>query len=136
MATFITRGAFVAAAVMNGMLALASPATAQNAPENGILVIYGDQKCPTDQNGNEIVVCTRRDADEQYRIPKDLRNLKITPENRSWAKRSDDTLGAGQAGIGSCSTVGPGGATGCFARQARATTQENKARAQEQSGIP
>ena len=117
-------------------LAAATPAAAQNAPQNGVLVIYGNQKCPTDTNGNEIVVCKRRDADEQFRIPKELRELKVTPENESWAKRDEVVLEAGSSGIGSCSTVGIGGATGCFNQHARAAKRENNERAAEERQIP
>jgi nitroreductase len=135
MAGSIRMGLIGAAVAATGLLA-AAPAAAQNAPQNGVLVIYGDQKCPTDSNGNEIVVCRHRDADEQFRIPKELRELEVTPENESWAARDESVLSAGAAGIGSCSTVGPGGATGCFLQQARRAKREDRARAEDQRQIP
>lgn len=107
----------------------AMPATAQNAPQNGVLVIYGNQKCPTTDSGDEIVVCVRRSANEQFRIPKELRELEVTPENEAWAVKAKATDSAGAAGIGSCSTVGPGGASGCFLQQANRARAENKKKA-------
>lgn len=111
-----------------------SPVSAQSAPPPK-LVIYGDEKCPTDANGAEIVVCVRRGAEEQFRIPKELRELEITPENESWAVRAAANDDVGRVGIGSCSTVGPGGATGCFARAAEETRRANKARRDAQARV-
>ncbi|WNO53803.1 hypothetical protein [Stakelama saccharophila] len=91
---------------------LPAPAHAQN----GVLVIYGNDKCPTDADGNEIVVCARRPETERYRIPKQLRDLQVEPENESWAVRQRATRNVGDTGIGSCSNVGPGGSTGCLSR--------------------
>ena len=110
-------------------LGLAPSAQAQNAPQNGVLVIYGNQKCPTTDDGNEIVVCVRRNASEQFRIPKELRELEITPENESWAARAQANDDAGAVGVGSCSTVGPGGATGCFLQNADQYRANKKKRA-------
>jgi len=100
----------------------------RNAPVNGVLVLYGNEKCPTDRDGNEIVVCTRRDAAEQFRVPKELRNFKVTPENQSWALRAQGTLDTGASGIGSCSAIGPGGSLGCSQQQFKETKQFNKDR--------
>ena len=106
-----------------------TPGTAsRNAPVNGVLVLYGNEQCPTDRDGNEIVVCTRRDAAEQFRVPKELRNFKITPENQSWAMRAQGTLDTGGSGIGSCSAIGPGGSIGCSQQQFKETKQFNKDR--------
>ncbi len=130
MKSLTTKAVSAAAAVMAAFGGTAAaPAVAQGvtAPP---LVIYGNQKCPTDANGNEIVVCVRRAPGEQFRIPKELRELKVTPENESWASKAAANDRVGQDGIGSCSNVGAGGATGCFAQAGRAykkQKQENKA---------
>ena len=84
---------------------------------DGALVVYGNDKCPTDKSGNEIVVCARRPEGERYRIPRELRTGGKFAESQSWAKRSESTLNTGNTGIGSCSAVGPGGFTGCAAQQ-------------------
>ena len=102
----------------------------RNAPVNGVLTLFGDERCPTNQDGAEIVVCVRRGAEEQFRIPKELRQFEITPENAAWAVREKATLAesTGVNGIGSCSVVGAGGQTGCFVQQARAAKADNRAR--------
>ena len=64
---------------------------AKRAPVNGVLVLYGNERCPTDTSGNEIVVCERRSAREQYRVPKELREFQVTPQNESWADRGSAT---------------------------------------------
>jgi hypothetical protein len=108
-------------------------APSRNAPVNGVLVLYGNERCPTDNDGNEVVVCSRRSAAEQFRVPKELREFQVTPQNESWAARVQGVAGTevGANAIGSCSVVGAGGQTGCFAQAARANRRENKARAAE-----
>ena len=103
-------------------------ATSSNAPVNGVLVLYGSERCPTNTDGAEIVVCVRRSAQEQYRIPKELRNFEVTPENEAWAAREKSNASADAAGIGTCTTVGPGGGIGCFVQNARRTKTEARAR--------
>ncbi len=108
--------------------ALPAPATAQNAATNGVLIIYGDDRCPTDKDGNEIVVCVRRPLEERYRLPKEVRTTPITPDRESWAVRQEEAMSTGATGIGSCSTVGPGGFTGCISREITTATKEYTAR--------
>ena len=96
------------------------------------LVIYGEQKCPTDSDGAEVVVCVRRPASEQFRIPKELRDFKVTPENESWASKVVANDHVGDTGIGSCSNVGAGGATGCFMQNSDLNRATNKERAKDQ----
>lgn len=102
-----------------------APVAAQGV-SNPPLVIYGKQKCPTDADGNEIVVCVRRAPGEQFRIPKELRELKVTPENESWAAKGAANDAVGATGIGSCSNVGPGGGMGCFAQAGRQYKREKQ----------
>ena len=111
---------------------------ARGAAVNGVLVLYGNQRCPTDREGNEVVVCERRSASEQFRVPKELREFQITPENQAWAAKAQGTLaaGVGANSIGSCSVIGPGGQSGCFMQAARANRAENKARATEERRAP
>ena len=111
---------------------------AKGAPINGVLVLYGNQRCPTDTQGNEVVVCERRSASEQYRVPKELREFQVTPENAAWAAKAQGTLAAGDGAnsIGSCSVVGPGGQSGCFLQAARANKAANKERKAAEERIP
>ena len=86
------------------------------------LIVYGDDPCPPSTD-NEIIVCARKSESERFRIPEALRGDPNAPGNQAWAVRASELQYVGRGGIGSCSTTGPGGATGCFndlVRQARA----------------
>jgi hypothetical protein len=133
----LKRIAFAAGIVALPML-MPATAQAQNAAQNGVLVIYGNDKCPTNDNGDEIVVCQRLDEAERFRIPKNLRDDKAgTPQQtESWAVRSQGALGAGATGTGSCSAVGASGSTGCFVKRATQARAESRARKQEQTDLP
>ena len=130
--TLLALGGIVALPLM----AIGVPGFAQEAPTNGTLVIYGNDKCPTNADGEEIVVCVRRPAEERYRIPKDLRDQETKRENESWATRQQDTLSVGATGIGSCSAVGPGGGIGCAAQEIRAGKAEADRRRAAEKVLP
>jgi|GEM_PF-518606 len=105
-------------------------AVPKRAPINGVLVLYGNERCPTNTDGDEIVICERRSAQEQYRVPKELREFVVTPQNESWANRAQGTLGPAGSGvdtIGSCSAVGAGGNLGCMGQDFRAAKAERRA---------
>jgi hypothetical protein len=114
-----------AAAAGAAFLAFAAPAFAQGAapePKISTMIVYGDDACPPSTN-DTIVVCARKPEGERFRIPEALRGDPNNPKNQSWATRATALEYAGRSGIGSCSTVGPGGVSGCFnqiVRDARA----------------
>jgi hypothetical protein len=116
----------------------AAPAFAQGASKPDItetfrtrsVTVFGSDPCPTSTNSEEVVVCARRPEEERYRLP----NPTPRPGDRvetSNSQRLAETLDSGQAGgVGSCTTVGPGGGTGCFLRGAttsRKTARQNQA---------
>jgi hypothetical protein len=121
----------LAAAAGAALLAAAPPAFAQAQapapapaaePKISAMIVYGEDPCPPSTD-DTIVVCARKPEGERYRIPEVLRGDPNDPKNQAWASRATALEFAGRSGIGSCSPVGPGGATGCFnqiVREARA----------------
>jgi hypothetical protein len=96
-------------AVILALLATAIvPATPLVAQER-VLTIFGDDKCPTD------TICVVAPESERYRIPKPFRERLRSPDSQSWAVRSQATISEGKSGVGSCSSTGAGGWTGCWA---------------------
>ena len=133
----LKRIAIVIAAAAAPLFA-AAPAHAQNAVQNGVLIIYGNDKCPTNKNGEEIVVCQRLDEGERFRIPKNIRETTPTSPQKgeAWAVRSQDALTSGNFGTGSCSTVGVGGQTGSFVQRATAARAERRAQKKAETELP
>lgn len=115
----------LAAAAGAALLACAAPAAAQGSaaePKISTMIVYGNDACPPSTD-DTIVVCARKPEGERYRIPEALRGDPNDPKNQAWASRATALEFAGRSGIGSCSPVGPGGASGCFnqlVREARA----------------
>src|SRR4051794_2717003 len=104
---------------------LAAPAGAQQRIRQ--LVIYGNDPCPRGASGDEIVVCARKPETERYRIPQELRNAPSDdPASQSWANKAESLEYVGRTGIQSCSTVGPGGFTGCWAQMLSAARAERR----------
>lgn len=99
------------------------------------VVIYGRDRCPTASTGENIVICARRPESERYRIPKEIRDREPSddPENISWAERAQSLEYMGRTGPQSCSTVGPGGFTGCWAQLVR-TARGERARTSAEPG--
>jgi hypothetical protein len=117
------------AAAGAGLSLAAAPAAAQGGaappaaePKISAMIVYGDDPCPPGTD-DMIVVCARKPEGERYRIPEILRGDPNDPKNQAWAERATALEYAGRSGIGSCSPVGSGGASGCFnqiVREARA----------------
>ncbi|HYE26784.1 MAG TPA: hypothetical protein VEA61_00905 [Allosphingosinicella sp.] len=110
------------------LLSAAAPAAAQAPaaePKISAMIVYGEDPCPPSTD-DTIVICARKPEGERYRIPEALRGDPNDPKNQAWAERATALEYAGRGGIGSCSTVGPGGASGCFnqlVREARAAAR-------------
>lgn len=126
------------AAAMLALATLTAPVAAPAQQTDRVLTIYGDDKCPTNSQGEEIVVCYRRPEVERFRIPKEFRQSPlIAPENQSWASRAQGVLDAGaHTGTGSCTASGPGGWTGCWQQQMRAMRAERAQAAAADKGVP
>ena len=92
------------------------------------VIVYGREACPRGR-ADEIVICARRPASERYRIPREVRNRTPLPgpESTSWAARARSLETVGRTGIQSCSTVGPGGFTGCWQQMMNAHRAERAA---------
>ena len=121
--------AVFAALALGGLAAAAwTAAPAQTGSQEKIrrVIVYGTDPCPRD-NG-EIVICGRRPERDRYRIPEELRNQPGTdPESTAWAVKAESMEYVGRTGIQSCSTVGPGGSTGCWQQLMNAARKERQA---------
>jgi hypothetical protein len=119
------------AALAGGLAALPVPAVAQqgNIAE---IVVYGTDPCPRSTD-DQVVVCARRPEAERYRIPEKLRESGNRQQTQAWAAKSKVLETVGNTGTNSCSTVGPGGFTGCLTQvineartQRRQQAEDNK----------
>lgn len=97
--------------------ALVAPAAAQP-PADTVrrVVIFGNDRCPQGE-GDEIIVCARRPEAERGRYPVDPDAPLPGPQSQSWKERAEALDGVAATGIGSCSTSGPGGASGCLQKE-------------------
>lgn len=103
------------------------------------VMLQGNEKCPT-AAGDEIVVCSKINPDEQYRIPKEQRRTaEPAARDQSWVNRAVSGEQASRAGAGlpnTCSPVGTGGQSGCALANARAFAAEKRATEKNDSMIP
>jgi hypothetical protein len=88
----------------------AGPPPAVPAPDSAPSRIVDD--CPNAGPG-DVVVCGRRGSRSPYRLPP--QDDGWTPDSAmdSVSRERHRLLDPGASGIGSCSTAGPGGSTGC-----------------------
>jgi hypothetical protein len=104
----------------------ASIPVAKSGPERvNLVIVYGDDACPP-SNGDEIVVCARKDEQERFRIPEDLRGDPNAPANQAWGERARSIEYVGASGTNSCSPTGGGGFTGCFNQIAQKAKAEHR----------
>ena len=67
----------------------------------------------TSRDSEDILVCGNRRADEAYRLPPATDGFDPWGTTESVSRERHRLLGPESAGNGSCTTVGPGGWTGC-----------------------
>jgi hypothetical protein len=127
---------FLVAAAGTLAAGMAVPAAAQG-DRIARVIVYGNDPCPRGAGGEDIVVCARKPETERYRIPKELRDAPDhSPSRESWANRAVDLEYAGQSGIQSCSPVGSGGASGCYAKMVAAARAERRQAAADAARVP
>jgi hypothetical protein len=115
----------------------AAPALAEEPPQrSSTLIVYGSDRCPQSTN-DEVVVCARKPENERYRVPKELREKQRLPGGIAWgsqvAAMEEETRFTRP---GSCSVVGSGGQTGCFAQSIRQWASDRRAAKAEAQSIP
>jgi hypothetical protein len=93
---------------------LVSPALGQAGGEGTTVIPKVVQDpCATPRPGEEVVVCGRRDERSPYRLPELQEGFDWRGDVDSVSRERHSLYEMGAFGIGSCSTVGPGGWTGC-----------------------
>lgn len=122
--------AAAAASFVAGSTELAAQTGAER-PRYRQVVVYGNDPCPRDSE-NEIVICARRPETERFRVPENLRTAPPGPDSQAWQNRARELDEVQEAGIGSCTTVGPGGQTGCLQERIEAYRAERGADAGDQ----
>lgn len=128
------------------LLLIAPAATSAQQAETGrapdrvrSVTLAPGEKCPP-STANEVVVCGTINPDEQYRVPKELRNKAEVPsQNQSWVNKAAaaDQIGRVAGGLpNTCSPVGTGGATGCSIVAGRAWAAERRAAERNDALVP
>ncbi|HEX8193537.1 MAG TPA: hypothetical protein VF552_11635 [Allosphingosinicella sp.] len=106
-----------------------APASAQ--PPSAAPAPAPEVPCTAPADPQEIVVCGRSD-DARYRLPVPGGGFDPRGVVDSVSRERNRLLEVGAAGIHSCSTVGPGGWTGCDLRRWREAHQQRAGISQEQ----
>jgi hypothetical protein len=104
------------------------------------VTLTGNEACPT-AAADEIVVCSRLDPNEQFRVPQGLRRPPEVPaQNQSWVNRAAtvDRVGRVAGGLpNTCSPIGAGGQTGCGVAAGQAWAAERQqARREQEAATP
>ena len=96
------------------MLLLLFAQAAQPGPEEGNIRPFSIvRRCEAGEEGDDIVVCGRRDRTERYRLPIRPEGFDVNGTVDSVSRERHRLYEVGETGLYSCSNVGPGGHTGC-----------------------
>ena len=116
------------AAQAQGQTGTTQPTTADvsNLRVNQLVIFEGDA-CPA--STDEVInVCAVLPSGDRFRIPERLRTDPNTNATESWTNRALALSYVGRTGIGSCSTVGGGGFTGCAQQLINQAVAERRGR--------
>jgi len=95
--------------------------------------------CPQSTD-EEIVVCSRINPNEQFRVPKELRGKDEVPsQNQSWVNKvaAADQIGRVAGGLpNTCSPVGTGGQSGCAIQRAKDYAAEKRQAERNDALVP
>ena len=128
----IARTAALTLAAFATIGSLAAPAEAQR--RQRVVEVFGDDPAPQAQC-DEIIVVARRPESDRYRIPTQFREATAADAVTQEA-RVDEMVALGRTGIDSCSSVGPGGFTGCLMRDAQNNRAARKAETRARENEP
>ena len=98
--------------------------TAQIDPGAAISKEVARQEC-RQVDKDEILVCGRRKANERYRMPDRDKPFDPDGDEQSVMRERMSWVEEGDAGIGSCGPVGPGGWTGCMLKDWERARQQS-----------
>ena len=103
------------------------------------ITLNGSEACPKSTR-DEVVVCSRINPSEQYRIPKAMRDTAEVPAgNSSWVNRAAtiDQVSRVAGGLpDTCSPIGTGGQSGCALQINRAYAAEKRAAERNDALVP
>lgn len=83
-------------------------------------------RCGKASDQGEVVVCGNRQRNERYRLPARERPFDPSGDTDSVMRERNRWIEGGESGIQSCGPVGPGGWTGCMAREFDRQTQQSQ----------
>lgn len=85
------------------------------------------QECgPPDESNEEIVVCARRREQQRYRVGQEFSPVELERQPPNSVRERAKWIEEGDSGTGSCSSVGPGGWTGCMQKSWKKARQQKK----------
>lgn len=116
-------------AMAAGLAALPAPAAAQQVE----VAVFGTDPCPR-ASESQIVVCKRFPESERYRLAPSQNPQGTRQQRQSWSRQARALSTVGSTGTGSCSSVGPGGFTGCLNQEIKQGLRES--REQQQNDAP
>lgn len=122
------------AACLAAAILPAGAAQGQPSPVPGTAAPKIVEECPRGQT-DDLVVCGRKDRASPYRLPRLHEGFDPDGPVDSVSRERHRLFEVGEAGIGSCSTAGAGGWTGCGAIEFKQFHQQHDGNARIGFGV-